>query len=241
MLWRRLLSILCDRKDKFFTPLGHWFAHIQPRRRWPYLWSAGNNSLYSPLADTKFFYHPNIRHLVFSSNPSATCSTTPDDCLPVDVAAVSDGLRINFTLPGRQSSTSTDDSDVLTLGDYFQTLPNDASFLLMRFEILHHDCFDMCDQISTLDDVILVSDGGAYADFGAFGWVLGLTSGDRLAQGHSSVFGLSPSSFRAEGYGAKACILFLLHVFQYCHRQLPGGCLTFSCDNKSLIQKLDKF
>ena len=115
------------------------------------------------------------------------------------------------------------------------------SLLLKEFDIFEADCFDVCNLITSLDDIILVSGGGALESYGAFVWVLGTTEGQRLAQGYGSVFGLNPSSFRAEGYGAKAGTLFLFHMFKYCERRFPEGAFPFSCDNRGVLKKLELF
>jgi hypothetical protein len=62
--------------------------------------------------------------------------------------------------------------------------------------------------------------------------------GQRLAQGSGSVFGFDPRSYRAEGHGAKASHLFLIHCFLYCEQPIPSGQFTFYCDNQGLLKKL---
>jgi hypothetical protein len=86
--------------------------------------------------------------------------------------------------------------------------------------------------------IIVVSDGGAVQNYGSFGWVIGHKDGRRLAQGSGSAFGFDPKSYWAEGYGAKACHLFILHCFKYCERSIPSGQFTFYCDNQGLLKKL---
>jgi hypothetical protein len=83
-----------------------------------------------------------------------------------------------------------------------------------------------------------VSDGGAVHNCGSFGWVIGHKDGRRLAQGSGSVFGFDPRSYRAEGHGAKASHLFILHCFRYCKKSIPTGQFTFYCDNQGLLKKL---
>jgi hypothetical protein len=87
-----------------------------------------------------------------------------------------------------------------------------------------------------LSEIILVSDGGAVA--GSYGWVVSTKEGTKIAQGSGSVFGCNPQSYRAEGYGAKAGTLFLIHCFTYCNVSIPEGQFTFYCDNEGLLKKL---
>jgi hypothetical protein len=78
-------------------------------------------------------------------------------------------------------------------------------------------------------------DGGAMDDYGSFGWVVSTKEGDRLATGSGSVFGSDPRSYRAEGHGAKAGTLFIIHCFRYCNVPIPPGQFTVYCDNQGLL------
>jgi hypothetical protein len=93
--------------------------------------------------------------------------------------------------------------------------------------------------------VILVSDGSAANDHGSYGWVLGLLDGTRLAHGYGIVFEHDPSLYGAEGYGAKAGVLFLLHHFKYSTIVLPtadsDNGFKFYCNNKGLLKKFAVF
>jgi hypothetical protein len=99
--------------------------------------------------------------------------------------------------------------------------------------------------IQDLRDLYVVSDGGAVDDHGSYGWVIGLSNGTCLAQGHGVVYGHDPCSYRAEGYGAKASALFLWNLFQYCKHAIPDaaedGGFIFHCDNEGLLKKLALF
>jgi hypothetical protein len=72
-------------------------------------------------------------------------------------------------------------------------------------------------------------------DYGSFGWVVSTKEGNRLATGSGSVFGSDPRSYRAEGQGAKAGTLFIIHCFWYCNAPIPPGQFTFYCDNQGLL------
>jgi hypothetical protein len=62
--------------------------------------------------------------------------------------------------------------------------------------------------------------------------------GIKIAQGSRSAFGCDPRSYRAEGYGAKAGMLFLIHCFKYCNVPIPEGQFTFHCNKEGLLKKL---
>ena len=240
-IWRRMLAIIFDKDDKLYLPMGRWVSGLPTCRIWPNLWSQLRQRLFQKDTDQEYSEQRQVRHLVFSVDSATRVSELPQDIIPVDTTKITDGLCINFKLSGFLPPKTDSSGDVQTLRKYFDSLPLHESLLLRNFDIMVDTCFDVCDGIESLDDIILVSDGGALESYGAFGWVLGTVDGTRLATGHGSVFGLDPSSFRAEGYGAKAGTLFLYHVFLYCERIMPQGTYTFSCDNLGLLQKLESF
>ena len=67
--------------------------------------------------------------------------------------------------------------------------------LLPRIQWYCQDVYDFCEKSSDLSEVLLVTDGGAAGDMGTFGWVIGTTSGTRLAAGSGPVFGFDPRSY----------------------------------------------
>jgi hypothetical protein len=62
------------------------------------------------------------------------------------------------------------------------------------------------------------SDGSVkFSTHASFGWSLSLPNGQRLATCSGPVFGIKPTSYRADGYGMLSLLCFLLHLFQYCN------------------------
>jgi hypothetical protein len=127
---------------------------------------------------------------------------------------------------------------IQSFSEYILSLPEHEAVLLQRFEIFSGFVFDLCSCLQEISQIIVVSDGGGVQQYGSFGWVIGHKDGRRLAQGSGSAFGFNPCSYQAEGYGAKASHLFLLHCFLYCERLIPSGQFTFYCDNQGLLKKL---
>ena len=128
---------------------------------------------------------------------------------------------------------------VVNFREYLDALPDHEALLLKRLELLCGTVSDVCQKMKKMKDILLVSDGGAFAEYGSFGWVLCLKDGTRLAKGSGSVFGYDPKSYRAEGHGAKAGTLFMAHCFKYCHKKIPKGQFEFYCDNEGLLKKLE--
>jgi hypothetical protein len=82
------------------------------------------------------------------------------------------------------------------------------------------------------------SDGSVkFSNHASFRWSLSLPNGRRLATCSGPVYGVKPTSYRAEGYGMLSLPLFLLRLFQYCNTmQAVDGIIA--CDNLSLINKV---
>jgi hypothetical protein len=97
------------------------------------------------------------------------------------------------------------------------------------------------DNIRDLAQVLVVTDGGATEEYGSFGWVISLKSGQRLAKGHGITFGLDPRSYRAENYGCRAAHTFIQLACSYLRRPIPRGSLEFHSDNQGMIKKLQWF
>jgi hypothetical protein len=161
----------------------------------------------------------------------------PSDAIPVDISDIDDGWYM-FD-PMVPAPTLDQTVQFPSFREYLQELPDHQSLLLQRYEICCESIYDVCAKLQSLSGVILVSDGGALDDCGSYGWVISLSDGTRLARGSGSVFGYDPRSYRAEGHGAKAGTLFMIHCFKYCDLPIPAGQFRFYCDNEGLIKKLE--
>jgi endonuclease/exonuclease/phosphatase family metal-dependent hydrolase len=235
-LWRRFVRSLTVDGCWVYEPLGPWYPGLSQRRLWP--------SYFSPTEDTLYRYscnelvsHARLRSNVFSENRSTYQQLMlPPDAIPVDVSDVDDGWYM-FSAQAPIALIP----DVVTFPSFQEfvlALPEHESLLLQRFEILCDDIFEVCSCMSTLSDLLLVSDGGAMDDYGSYGWIISTTDGTRLARGSGSTFGYDPRSYRAESQGAKAGTLFILRCFDYCNVPIPAGQFKFYCDNEGLLKKL---
>ena len=182
------------------------------------------------------------QHITASDSESTTRPITRvhrRTCIGPDAFPTTDGWRISRYNQEQLTSLSTT-SHQETFFEYLQNLPPHESLLLKECETLGGGAQGICRIITSLREVILVTDGGAAADYGSFGWVLGLLNGTQLAQGSGVVFGHDPKSYRAEAHGAKAGSLFLMHLFRYHeHRLQPDDDgFQYYCDNEGLNKKL---
>ena len=243
-IWRRFLRTFCYDKVKLMRPLGPWYAKFSTRRRWPNYYTMSTATLSRQTEEGTYLDHQRIRTRVFSTEsiPSA-----PDDPkvfpVPIDIAKITDGWRIS--LYAQDIWPSPMPTEPQSFLEYITTLPNHERLLLKHCDFLAGNAAAVCSKIQYLQQVILVSDGGAAADFGSFGWVLGLQDGTRLAQGSGVVYGHDPKSYRAEAHGAKAGSLLLFHLFKFYNHHLQDptndGGFQYYCDNDGLLKKLEVF
>jgi hypothetical protein len=231
-LWRRFLRQITIDGCWAYDPLGWWYAGISTRRQW--------QSYFSPSQDLLYWYdcndlicYPRIAQQNFSAKrTSYTTVTLPIDAIPVDISDIDEGwYMFSPMLPDKEDS---DTMSFPSFTEYIQSLPDHESLLLQQMDLRGQSIYDVCNAMQSLSDIILVSDGGAMDDYGFFGWVVSTKGGDRLATG----FGSDPRSYRAEGHGAKAGTLFIIHCFWYCNFPIPPGQFTFYCDNQGLLKKL---
>jgi zinc-binding in reverse transcriptase/Endonuclease/Exonuclease/phosphatase family len=240
-LWRRFLRSLSPDKCHLYECLGPWLPTLPSRRKWPNYYSPSRRMLYR-LCSSIYVAHDQTGPNTFSdqyddeSDQFPFSKIFPTDAIPVDITDIDDGWYMFDPSPVQTSLPDT--PKILTLSEYFSTLPEHEALLLQQWEFTGGDAFDFCAGIHSLDDVILVSDGGAIEDYASFGWVIAKADGTRLAKGFGSVFGHDPRSYRAEAHGAKAVTLFLFHCFRYCDLTLPPGLFKFYCDNQGLLNKL---
>lgn len=210
-LWRRFLHFITVDGCWVYDPLGPWHAGISTRRQWPNYYSISQDRLYR-YDCLELVSHKRISPRDFSmTRASYDKSTLPDDAVPVDISDIDEGWYM-FT-PLVPTGAIQDQIDCPSFSEYVQSLPDHESLLLQRVELCSESIFDVCKKLQALSEIILVSDGGAVDDYGSYGWVVGNLDGERIAKGSGSVFGNDPRSYRAEGHGAKAGMLFLIHCF----------------------------
>jgi hypothetical protein len=235
-LWRRFLRFITVDGCWVCKPLGPWNIGLSTRRRWPNYFAPSSDLLYCYVCG-ELVSHPRLGPNDFSEQRTTyDIQNLPTDAIPVDVTDIDVGWYMFDTVAS--VSLELDLVAFPTFVEYLQSQPEYESLLLQRFEIFDEDIYAVCEQLRVLSEIILVSDGGAIDNYGSYGWVVSTKEGTKIAQGSGSVFGCDPRSYRAEGYGAKAGTLFLIHCFTYCNVSIPEGPFTFYCDNEGLLKKL---
>jgi hypothetical protein len=141
----------------------------------------------------------------------------------VSVDTIRDGLRVR--VPDPPLSPSVPDHSTKSFSAYISRQPEHLSTLFPRWRFIAKLIQEFYHLISDLSQVLVATDGGATDDYGSFGWVIALKSGQRLAQGQGITFGYDPRSYRAENYGCKAAHTFIQLACKFLHRPIPPGTL----------------
>jgi exonuclease III len=237
-IWRRFLNIISNFHGYLYVSLGPWLHPSDKlRRNWPIIYSPSSDSLYIRSAD-HYEIHPASRTRIFPYTMAASVPVQPHDGIPVDVTETTSGWRT----PGIISPVTPLLPTILapTFDAYVDQQPEHVATLLPRIRWYCQDAYEFCTLASNLDNILLVTDGGANDAMGTFGWVIGTTSGTRLAAGSGPVFGFDPRSYRAETYGCRAGMTFLQLVFQFCRCTMTGT-LSVRFDNQGLLKKQTSF
>ncbi len=202
MVWRRFLNTFASYHGYLHSHPGSW---LQPatklRRAWPYLYSPSGDTLYVRLS-LQYQIHPRVRTRIYSYDMTHAVSIPPDDGIPIDCKEILDGWKI----PGFPASVLPSPSVPLspTFDDFLDQQPEHVTALLPHINWYCDDIYDFCRQATDLSKILLVCDGGAADNMGTFGWIIGTSSGTRLASGSGPVFGFDPRSYRSETYGCRS-------------------------------------
>ena len=239
--WRKFLRIISDSTGTLHHALGPWLHRPTAlRRRWPFLYSPSKQWAFKWRTSgySKLGYK---RPRVYTFRCFGSTMDLPDDCVPVDMDVIDDGYRLR-QYGAVDSPPALIDLSTLSFSEYLDRQQDHERCALLRFDTFGVDIHDIMSALKPgLDEIILVSDGGAAHKCGSFGWSLGTSSGRRLAQGSGTVFGYDPMSYRAEISGCRAGLLFILHASVYCSKSIPHGTLQVYCDNSGFIKKIAKY
>ena len=236
-LWRRLMQLIADPKGKLKRPLGRWLVPLTKlRRTWVHSFSHATKQLFSVNRES----HQVLQHMPliagrFNRQPSSNVVLeVPADAVPVDVQVINDSIRLAGDRPFLTVVTPSMD----TFEHFVQAQPSWLSNMLPWFESLL-PMQEVVRHASDLDNLLLVSDGGAKGTSGSFGWVLGTRDGVRLAHGKGMVTGRDPKSYRAEFQGCRSGLTFLVLLLQHFQLEATGQLLVY-LDNQGVVKKTAK-
>ncbi len=234
------------------TPLGLWRTHHSQYRNWPTY--ASETALYLLQATGQFRVLPRDilpqdRHrLSFRRNQQPPQFVPhPPDVPPCPIiqefhSHFRTPLPILHTQPSHPfQAPDPSPSTFISLSSYFQALPLWEKDLIAGF-INRRTGISLRQYLRGPGSphLFLVSDGSAGDDVGSFGYAIADSASVIFFHGSGHTKGSTPSSFRAEAYGALACFRFLYRYLQYFPaRSTRPATITFFCDNESLIKTLN--
>ena len=230
-LWKKALLLFSDSSGRLHVPLRQWIVPPSRQRQvWPVYFDPSSNSLILRSA-TGFDYHRRRRRL-FSYRPSEHLSSLPQSAYPVCVQAHPKGWTVrqyNSYCPSLPSAPPS------CFSSFCSSLEPWEAQLLDRVHF-HYEPFRLMEML-TDSHFRACSDGSAITLQGAYGWVLALKDGTRLAYGAGPVDGHNPNSFRAEGQGMLSVACLLRRLVQWTsHSSTLTGILA--TDNSGLVDRV---
>jgi hypothetical protein len=226
------------------NPLGKWlYTPENQRMAWPFYYDPIGSTFYRRNNDTFLAYLGNGR-----KHPNTTPITTtnlPETSVPVDVAlppntakdvpAAIDTIRTwQLRHKAIQQVTPTTAPTPDTFYEYIGNLDPWEQTLLENLE-WDNTYQDTANIIST-QPFLVASDGASDPATGmaAFGWILADANGKTLIKCAGPVYGLTPSSYRAEAYGVLSPTRMIYHLLSYHQLQNLHPYIHY-CDNKSIV------
>jgi len=246
-VWKKFLNVFLEsshpasKKLKVALHLGPWFKQTMYQRSlWRAVYLYRKNTLYLRQHD-QYVPHRQVRPTVYARDTSKApipFSQMSKSAIPVDVVEYPDGLRIPSHLASNILPLKTSKKPFL---EHLQSLPDYQSKLFPCIQWAQcENVQSFCNTAADLSKVKLTSDGGSKLELGkgSFGWVISTIDGDILVKGRGPVYGLEKHSFRSEGTGLKAGLLFILLAFEYTEMR-PEGKLKAQLDNTGNMKKLE--
>ena len=272
-LWRKFLQTVCtDSVDPMYDtctsgkdeakamgsrlrlriPLGDWLIQANDSERlWPFYYSNSNNVLYRSYRKEwhtqgvfSFDCHQGADSETFAFAQYDNIHRLPEDAIPVDVFAATDGWRISFY-------------QALDLGEETQnTTPTSFLSALMQQPVhisqyytqidFHTVPVQIYEQLKTTGTIYIATDGGAIPFKGSLGFVLADKEGNILLTCYGQPAGHDPLSFRAEICAFLAAVRLISLLTEYYDAILPctdksKGKFQFYTDSLSMIKKLKAF
>lgn len=242
--WKRFMSTLCSNNftHSLKQKLGNWTildTHDRPRQAYhdPDTHSIYRRTQKNPIQWEALHIDPepqirNVRthgtasrssdHTTVLTHDELRNTLNPTNATPVTIRP--DRLYDNRFVYSQPSRTATahpplkpEEADNWT--DYITRLPEWEQDLVQHAQPNYddyslHDLIDNLRNTSNPTDLMIVSDGSAIGDYGAYGWVLGTDSEIHFSSA-GAARGYPMQSHRAEAYGKISWLAFLHCIVRY--------------------------
>ena len=210
-------------------PLGDWVIesiHDQSQRHFCY-WAPHNIWI---RADAGYIRCDPITGQLFQETDHIyQWNNLPANATPMEAALVKPGC---WKWTAATCILSTGIPTIGTFSDFVHSLPNWEQELLIH-TTMATDAYAV--GVALEHGIRAVSDGSEwFKTQGSFGWIMSSDEGERLATGMGPARGSRPNSFRSEGYGMLALLVFLKRLAEYIQLHEPWKGII-ATDSKSII------
>ena len=234
-LWKRASHIWTSSGLTLRQPLGRWLTELTKQRRtWPAYFDPHSNELLLRQESKLYSIHPRSLH-GYAIAADGHTNTLPPMSRPATTLKGPTGWAMSPTVPCTRTQDGPVTQTAGTFSAYIQDLPPWEQALLEHVEF-HKDLYTLHHFLNTHQTCLGVSDGSVITKQGAYGWCLSTSDGIRLATGMGPAQGMSPSSYRAEGYGMLSILRFLTHISIFCGT--PPRCSAVYSDNIALVLRI---
>ena len=233
-LWAKANLLWARRDGKLHQALGRWLMPSSDQRRtWPYHFDPIQQRLFVRTPDGYTVHTPTFSKQAFCPLGREVLQTLPSTVRPVECESTLRTIHMKQDPGLRSPQTRTTPSDFETyisqLEEWEQRAIKHVSILVSMEDLLHH----------LAEGGVGVSDGSVLFHQGTFGWTVATKEGLPLLKGKGPAYGKPMDSYRAEAYGAMAILLYVHHVLVF-HGELQEVHLSLYCDNKSLVDTVNK-
>jgi hypothetical protein len=241
-LWRKglKLAFLQDNGQLLRIPLGAWKPAKEYHHCWR--WNHTPDGLHQQTQRTtnikKYIYHSTVRRNLLFMPCSTQVTDLPCDSIPVEPLKSAQHYQVNynqiFPYPHQPTKCAPE-----RIWDMIRQLPPSLRNLVQHVQSLATEQeIETCLQAN--QTIRIASDGGAIPGRASYGWILQIGA-IQIAKGKGPTHGGDPRSFRAEGYGMAAALLYLrllqrLHKFQHYNHTT----IVLICNNQGLLQRISQ-
>ena len=272
-IWRKFLKTLCNnttnpmyesctsgaanakdtgRRLRLRLPLGDWEGKAnESERLWPFYYSHANNVLYRSYrkdwhtqGEFSFDCHQGSDSETFDYVQHDNIKRLPDDTVPVDVFAATDGWRISFY----QAINTGEEKQDTTPTTFLTALMNQPAHISQYYTQIdfHTTPAQIYEMLKTTGNILIATDGGAIPFKGSLGFVLADECGIILLSCYGQPAGHDPLSFRSEICAFLAAVRLIAMLTKYYDDLLPckekaKGNFQFYTDSLSMIKKLEAY
>ena len=234
-VWKKFLSTITHKDYSFRHPLRNWTAGYQNCRRNPsYVYNESTNVLYRH--DGQQYTKMNTISRGRFTIPDSTAQQSSDpQGYPAYVQESGTTLILwrnyNNSLPTSIDMPEGFHTHITKLPTWERCLLETCSLACAPEQVMHE---------LNKGTIIVASDGTVINQSAAFGYVIATaTTKQRLIRGRGPAFGVDPTSFRAEAYGALAAIQMIYQLSQYTNIPVAQS-INHYIDNSSVVTRINK-